>query len=96
MKQLDIFGKEIEVEKLNEELKKQTISRSTIKGKFRMLYGYDETNRCKDCVYHKCLHYNNKNYHKCKMIGISNSEATDIRLKDFACNLFKKREDNKQ
>lgn len=95
MKQLDIFGKEIDVEKLNEELKRQTISKPTIKGKFRAIYGYDETNRCKDCVFHECLHYNKKNYHKCGKMGFSNSKATDIRLSDYACRLFE-RKDNEQ
>lgn len=95
MKQLDIFGKEIDVEKLNKELKKTVIIRPTIKGKFRMIYGYDETKKCKDCVYCECLHYNNKNYHKCSKIGFSNSKATDIRLSDYACRLFE-RKDNEQ
>lgn len=92
MKQLDIFGNEIDVAKLNEELSKAVIIRPTIKGKFRIIYGYDEINKCKDCVFHECLHYNNKNYHKCSKMGFSNSKAIDIRLNDYACKLFKRKE----
>lgn len=37
---------------------------------------------CADCV--NCIRqsYHGKNYYKCDLIGISRSEATDIRLKD--------------
>lgn len=91
MKQLDIFGQEIDDEHLNRKMK----SRLTIKDKFRMMHGYNKANRCKNCVYHECMSVNSKKYHKCSKIGITSSTATDIRLKDFACNLFKKREDSK-
>ena len=86
MKQLDIFGKETDINSIceNINIKKER----TIKGKFRSAYGYDKRNRCKECQHHIVLHYNDKNFHKCKMIGISHSSATDIRLKDHACKLF--------
>lgn len=91
MKQLDIFGKEIDVAELQEKEKK--CIKSSIKSRFRQFHGYDKANRCKNCIHHKCIHDYGKRFHKCTKIGITNSEATDIRLKDFACNLFKKGDD---
>ena len=43
---------------------------------------------CKNCVSCVKIEGNTKNYYKCKRIGISHGEATDIRLKD-TCNKFK-------
>lgn len=87
LKQLDIFGGEIDVKKINKETK---IKRS-IKGMFRNLHGYDKSNYCKNCKYCICDH-RSRRYYKCEKIGQSYSEATDIRLKDYACDLFIKRE----
>jgi hypothetical protein len=90
MKQLDLFGGEIEVDQLAKEQNKKLIKRPTIKGTFRKFHGYNKNNKCKDCIYHIVGRYNGKWYHKCEKIGLSNSEATDIRLKDYACDLFEK------
>jgi hypothetical protein len=87
LKQLDIFGGEIDVKEINKETK---IKRS-IKGMFRNLHGYDKSNYCKNCKYCICDH-RSRRYYKCEKIGQSYSEATDIRLKDYACDLFIKRE----
>lgn len=42
---------------------------------------------CKQCV--NCIksEYHDKNYYKCKLQGMSNSEASDIRLRN-TCDLF--------
>lgn len=84
MKQIDIFGNEVEPIDL------LPLPKKTIKEKFREQYGYLYGKICKDCKYHKRFDYHHKYYHKCEKIGISNSEATDIRLKDVACNLYEK------
>lgn len=85
MKQIDIFGNEVDVETIIEKKQKK---RLTIKEKFRQIHGFKEGFKCANCIYFWCDSHNNKNYYKCKKIGISNSNATDIRLKDIACNLF--------
>lgn len=36
--------------------------------------------RCGNCRHHERYEYHNKYYHKCALIGYSNSEATDIRV----------------
>ena len=87
-KQIDIFGNETNVQ-----VQKSKKSKKTIKQKFRAINGYDESNKCKDCVHRISSRYHDKILHKCEMIGLTHSEATDIRLKDFACNLFEKRGD---
>ena len=87
MKQLDIFGKETDINSLAPTNDIKTKDR-TIKGKFRSSFGFYKDHKCKECQHHIVLHCNNKNFHKCRMIGISSSRATDIRLKDYACKLF--------
>lgn len=91
MKQLDIFGKETDISLLVHTIDIKPKDR-TIKGKFRSYFGFYKDHKCKECQHHIVLHSNNKKFHKCRMIGISNSSATDIRLKDYACKLFVKGE----
>lgn len=42
---------------------------------------------CKNCGHRKTFEYHNRYYHKCKLIGESSSEATDIRL-SCVCNKY--------
>ena len=77
--QMDIFGNLVPVE--------HAVSRhphETIKTRYRRMYGYDEAHRCGDCR-HLVKKETNRTFYKCELIGISASEATDIRLKDVAC-----------
>jgi hypothetical protein len=85
MLQYDIFGNLVEIED-EEEINQP--KRITLKEKFRLEYGFLPDKKCKDCKYHQKFEYHYKNYHKCEKLGISNSEATDIRLKDTACTLY--------
>jgi hypothetical protein len=78
--QLDIFGNEIPVERIAEKKPQETI-----KNRWRRMYGYDEAHRCGDCKYLCKYATNDSHYYKCNLMGISASEATDIRLKDVAC-----------
>ena len=86
MKQIDIFGNEVDPVDLLPPPKK------TIKEKFREQNGYLCGKICKDCKFHHRFDYHYKHFHKCEKLGISNSEATDIRLKDCACNLYEEDE----
>lgn len=92
MKQLDIFGNEIDVEIINTETKKVRGGRLSIKDTFRKIHGYNKDNYCKNCHFCICDTYRNRKYYKCYKLGLSSSEATDIRLKDYACDLFKRKE----
>lgn len=60
----------------------------SIKVQFRRYAGYDNEHTCKECKFHEIQRHGNKNCHKCRKMGISNSSATDIRMKDIACRLF--------
>jgi hypothetical protein len=55
--------------------------------------GYRQTTAkekcCKFCKQKRTFDYHNKNYHKCMLIGISHSEATDIRLRNV-CDRFER------
>ena len=47
----------------------------------------DKIRRCKTCIHLAYTNPNGKRYYKCKLIGITTSEATDIRLRDV-CDLW--------
>ena len=67
------------------------MSKKSIKSRFRMIYGVNSDKKCGNCINCVKISVNNKHYYKCKIMGISNSTATDIRLKDYACSEFKSR-----
>lgn len=87
-KQLDIFGNETDV---NEIFIPKDRNKLSIIDKHYISFGVDPNHKCGDCK--SCIKqtYNNKNYYKCLIIGSSNSNATDIRLKQDACKLFMKK-----
>ena len=43
--------------------------------------------QCRICIHKRTFEYHNKNYHKCVLQGVSQSEASDIRLSNV-CDLF--------
>lgn len=63
----------------------------TIQGRFREMYGFDDSHKCKDCNNLVRIGAGKRNIYKCQKIGIAGSAATDIRLKDPSCKLFEKR-----
>lgn len=64
--------------------------RETIKTRFRKMHGVDDKHRCGDCIY--CVaKLRDRTYYKCEWMGVSSSEATDIRLKDPACDKWEER-----
>lgn len=52
-------------------------------------FGKTDGKICKDCS-NLLVHCYDKKYYKCSVYGISNSEATDWRLKYQACGMFNK------
>lgn len=85
--QLDLFGNSTPVKEVLAKEKR------TMKRLFRKLYGFDHNHVCKDCESFVSVYHRGKHYYKCKHIGLSNSEATDIHLKDTACKLWAERKE---
>lgn len=46
--------------------------------------------KCQNCDYIYCEIYHDKKYYKCRLIGRSRGEATDIRLRNV-CDRYKRR-----
>ena len=84
-KQINIFGKEIPVDKVDKRLK-DTGGRMPIKTKFRLSNGFNEKCFCKNCEYF--IEYPLNKNHQCKMIGITTSSASSIMKNDVACTLY--------
>ena len=66
----------------------------SIKTKFRYMHGYDDEHKCGDCEHCVRVNAGHRTVYKCKVMGITSSTATDIRLKDIACRAWKRREDD--
>lgn len=55
------------------------------------LHGIKEGNdTCKTCKHCLCERYHGRTYYKCELYYISNSAATDIRLKNKACKKYER------
>ncbi len=81
MEQYNLFGEIVEV---------KGVLRSTRKLKtMQELYGCKENKICKTCMHLFKLEYHDKTYYKCELWKMSNSQATDIRLKNKACMKWK-------
>lgn len=81
MKQLDMFGNEVEIEEPNNRDRPKYKTMQELYGEFK---GFN----CKGCKH--CIKYedHNRTYYKCELWIVSNSEATDIKLEDVACKKF--------
>lgn len=82
MKQFDMFGNEVEVADAQ-----SNKGRSAYKT-MQELYGEFKGFNCGTCKYCEAHEYNGKTYYKCWKWIVSNSSATDIRLKDVACKKY--------
>lgn len=51
-------------------------------------FGKAESGLCKDCKYFLRLDHHNRTYRKCKVYGVTTSEATDWLAYGHACGLF--------
>lgn len=81
--ELDIFGNLTEIPEQKREGNRYRTMQE--------LHGIKEGNAtCKTCKHCVCYHYHGKRYYKCELWIVSNSAATDIRLKNKACNKYEK------
>ena len=87
IEQIDIWGNSVPIEKTK-------ISKSGRKRykKMQEVYGTLEGKTCKTCKNCICYSYYKKRWYKCQKWIVSNSSATDIRLKNTACKKYE--EDN--
>ena len=80
---IDLFGEEVEAPRRKSRLSKYQL--------FKMANNYresdDDRRKCGFCVFHRSCRYHDKIYHKCELIGDSNSSATDIRV-GHVCDKF--------
>ena len=59
------------------------------------LHGIKEGNdTCKTCDHLMNGYYHGKSYYKCELWIVSHSSATDIRLKNRACNKYERESEN--
>lgn len=84
MKQENLFGELQEVDQGRKKLGKYQV----IKARNKYGTAKNSVESCKNCVNVFGIRANLKTFYKCKLIGSSSSEATDIKLKD-TCNKFK-------
>lgn len=84
MKQLDIFGNEVTVKKEFPVGKRYRT--------MQQMYGIKEGKKCGDCKHCINCGYHGRSYYKCELWIISHSSATDIRLKNTACNKYESEE----
>ena len=84
--QRDMFGGE----KPLEQVQVQKVGRNKYKT-MQATHGLRKDKKCRDCKHLYCKPWR-VNYYKCDMWYQSNSSATDIRLKDVACNMFEERD----
>lgn len=80
---IDLFGNEIS------EIVKPKQQYLTLRQKRLEHYRRSESNtvRCGTCLRHVVCEYHNKRYHKCEVLGLSHSSATDIALRNV-CDLW--------
>lgn len=84
IKQIDMFGNEVDFGEVPTGIKQG--GRPKYK-RMQELHGELRGFQCKGCKH--CVAYGyNRTYYKCDLWIISNSEATDIRLKDTACKKY--------
>ena len=82
-KQIDIYGNLTE---LPPEPKKGGRKKYA---SMQSLHGVTEGKTCKTCNHLLCYeNWNSKRFYKCELWHISNSAATDIRLKNKACGKY--------
>lgn len=88
MKQIDIFGNEIDLDDIPVPVTKGRTKFKTMQEQ----YGTLDSFHCKNCKHCIRCDYHNKTYYKCDLWFISSSEATDIRLKNTACRKYEEKE----
>ena len=84
--QYDIFGNLVEY------IEPKTSGRNKYRT-MQELHGIKEGETCRTCKHCIVRWYHGRTYYKCELWIISNSVATDIRLKSKACNKWEGNEE---
>ena len=88
MKQLDIYGNEVDLKELDPKPLEKQGGRITLKTWFRNCYGYKQGFYCKNCKFFESKTGREKICYKCTKMSTSSNKETDIRKNDIACNLY--------
>jgi hypothetical protein len=91
--QIDIFGNEISATELAKQFQETEQKHRRRYKPMQELYGLTQGKTCKTCKHCLKINYHCKTYYKCDLWFISNSEATDIRLKNNACGKYESESD---
>lgn len=86
--QLDIFGNEVPASELEKQFQEHQRKKRKRYKTMQELFGLTRGKTCKTCKHCLKIDYHCKTYYKCELWIISNSEATDIRLKNNACGKY--------
>ena len=88
MKQLDIYGNEVDLKELDSKPFEKQCCMITLKIWFRNFYGYRQGFYCKNCKFFESKTGREKICYKCTKMSTSSNKETDIRKNDIACNLY--------
>lgn len=90
MQQIDIFGNAVEYSKLNEKEDKRAIVRKQLKRIEYMHAHHGKTRgmKCEYCSQLTSITFCGRRRYKCKMYGVTSSEATDWAKGNEACGRF--------
>ena len=88
IKQLDIFGNEIEI--IQEKQKHGNRYK-----RMQEIHGIKQGKQCKTCK-HLCSYTQSRRWYKCGLWYKTASAATDIRLKDIACGKYEELKEGAQ
>ena len=91
--QLDVFGGEISMTELEKQFQETQQKHRKRYKPMQELFGLTQGKTCKTCKHCLKVDYHCKTYYKCELWVISNSEATDIRLKNTACGKYESESD---
>ena len=87
MEQINILGEICSVKEKEVQPKRKRFKT------MKEIYGENSAHTCKECKHLIKLQYS-KHYYKCSLWRVSHSTATDIRVRQTACNMFEKRSGN--
>jgi len=79
MKCENLFGEMVDIKPPEPEGYKSQYQIFKKKNRYRLA---NDNLKCKNCLNCEGWSYHDKTYYKCKLMGFSSSEATDIRLKN--------------
>lgn len=83
-KQLDLFGKEVDLASSTSTRTTRPSKRNEAKYIYKSLNGIDDEHFCKDCIH--CIKKNNAL--KCERIDVSSNSETDLYSNEKACKAF--------